>query len=85
MADYLFLKDLLFINKTQRSASFTYSLGESAAYGFYRAVQDFGGFRGSRGTQTIVEKGGVVAVKNYGVYTMRFASHLDKSQRGQKI
>ncbi len=78
LADYLFLKDMLLINKN-KSASLANTLGvkdasnlgETSAYVYFRAVQDFGGFRGDRGGREILEKGGVVAVKNYGVYTTR--------------
>ena len=78
IADYLFLKDMLYINKQKYGGTNEYSLGESAAYGFFRGVQDFVGFGpafgyypGKRGVQTWKEKGGVVAVKNYGGYVAR--------------
>ncbi len=79
LADYIFLKDMLFINKEKYGGRAEYSLGESAAYGFFRGVQDFvglagfGEYRGKRGTQTVkdTDKGGVVALKNYGGYVAR--------------
>lgn len=69
LADYLFKKDMLMISK-QRSSELSKSVDETSAAFFFRAVQDFGGFRGGSDGREVLEKGGVVAVKNNGGYVM---------------
>ena len=79
IADYLFKKDMLLISK-QQSSSFTRSLDETSAAFFFRAVQDFGGFRGGSDGKTILAKGGVIAVKNNGGFVMRLRVSWTDSQ-----
>lgn len=69
LADYLFKKDMLMLSR-QNSSDVTRSINETSAAFFFRAVQDFGGFRGSSANKTIVAKGGVIAVKNNGGFVM---------------
>jgi hypothetical protein len=68
IADYLLLKDMLLTKSAQ--ADITHSLIETAAYTWYRAVSDFGGYRGSSENKEILQKGGVVTVQNNGGYIM---------------
>ncbi len=69
LADYLFKKDMVMISK-QKSTDFSRSLDQTTIDLFYGAVLNFGKFRGSSNGQEILEKGGVIAVKNKGAYTM---------------
>ena len=69
LADYLFKKDMLMISK-QKSSDLSKSLDETSAAFFYRAVQDFGGYRGRSEGKEVLAKGGVVAVKNNGGFVM---------------
>ncbi len=69
LADYLFKKDMLMLSK-QNSTTLTKSLDETSAAVFFRAVQDFGGYRGSSDGRVVLEKGGIVAVKNNGGFVM---------------
>ncbi len=69
LADYLFKKDMLMLSK-QNSSNLSRSLDETSAAVFFRAVQDFGGYRGSSDGRVVLDKGGVVAVKNNGGFVM---------------
>jgi hypothetical protein len=69
LADYLFKKDMLMLSK-QNSTAVSKSIDETSAAFFFRAVQDFGGYRGRPDGKEILEKGGVIAVKNNGGYVM---------------
>jgi hypothetical protein len=69
LADYFFKKDMLMISK-QKSSDLSKSLDETSAAFFFRAVQDFGGYRGRPDGKEILEKGGVIAVKNNGGFVM---------------
>lgn len=69
IADYLFKKDMLMLSK-QNSSDLSRSLDETSAAVFFRAVQDFGGYRGRPDGKEVLAKGGVVAVKNNGGYVM---------------
>ncbi len=69
LADYLFKKDMLMISK-QNSTALSKSLDETSAAVFFRAVQDFGPYRGGSDGREVVAKGGVIAVKNNGGFVM---------------
>ncbi len=69
LADYLFKKDMLMLSK-QNSTALSKSLDETSAAVFFRAVQDFGGYRGGSDGRKVLAKGGVVAVKNNGGFVM---------------
>ncbi len=84
LADYLFKKDMLMISK-QKSSDLSKSLDETSAAVFYRAVQDFGGYRGGSEGKEILEKGGVVAVKNNGGYVMGLRVSWTSPQGGNRV
>lgn len=72
IADYLFYKDMQFINNNARANNngFDNWINDSAADAFYAGVTVGGNFRSNSNGKTISTKGGVVAVLNNGAYIM---------------
>jgi hypothetical protein len=84
LADYIFLKDMLLIAKGMGD---TQNLFETVAYTFYRAVEDsdLAKYRGGSATQEIVNKGGVIAVKNKTPYPMVLRVKWTGPQGGERV
>ena len=72
ISDYLFYKDIQFINNQARAGNggFTNSINDTAADAFYAAVVVGGQFRGSSAGKQVLDTGGVIAVLNNGAYVL---------------
>jgi hypothetical protein len=87
LADYLFLKDMLVIVKqlTKERSQWAQNLWETTAFAFYRGATDWGKYRGGRADQEVLAKGGIVAVKNKGNYTMGMRVKWTAPQGERKV
>ncbi|WP_273455887.1 hypothetical protein [Nevskia ramosa] len=76
IVDFAFLKDMLLLNvQAERNGTLPSGIirnvTDTAAYNWFRGVQDWGGFRGKPEGKEVLEKGGVVAVKNNAAYLLK--------------
>ena len=86
IADYLFYKDIQFINNQARAGNsdFINSINDTAADSFYAAVVVGGQFRGASAGNQILAKGGVVAVVNSGAFVVDVEVHWQAPDGSQK-
>jgi hypothetical protein len=87
IADYLFLKDMLLL-KEKTSDKVSKEIIATAAYSWYNAVESGGTYRGSAvSKEGILATGGVIAVKNNGLFTMglRVKWIIQGAERSEEI